>query len=178
MAVQSHAQSLSTTKPEAKPPLEHVSQGVLVSQLAPEVLSEEADEGGGLEQGDFQGGAPWTCPAPIRAEPRASSRFPRLLPHTARSLARLARIARLARSAADSPAHVHEQVSATVEPSGVTPVAAPPFWHTLPSAPVVQQGAPQMGSVPALPKASGSEEMSATHQGEMSWENAAASMNM
>ena len=62
------------------------------------------------------------------------------------------------------------------------PVAVPPFWHSLPSAPVEQEvvgvgqlpSVPQAGSVPALPKLEGSEEMSCTHQEERSWENAVA----
>jgi hypothetical protein len=79
-------------------------------------------------------------------------------------------LASVARSAADSPAHVHEQASATESPASMFPVAVPLFWHTLPSAPVVQGQVPQVGFVPsALPKPGGSEEMPTTHQFERSW---------
>ena len=44
MPEQSHAQSSSAMKPEATPSLEHVSQGVLVSQLSPEKPSVHTHE--------------------------------------------------------------------------------------------------------------------------------------
>ena len=162
-AAEQSQQVLSARKPDVSttPPLEQEKsegQGIFVSQLGPSVPTGEADEGEGEGR--------------VRHSGHTRSRNVRPRP------ASLVLASASARAAVGSQGQRHRQLPSTVaeELTGKAPNATPPFWHSLPSAPVVQevQASPQLGSVPALPKLSGLKVMSATHQGEMSWENAAA----